>query len=442
MTACLLGLGSNLGDRVGNLAAAIAAIRNQSGIRVAHVSSFYETTPVGGPPGQGRYFNAAAIIETDLSPDALLAALVGIERAVGRERKERWGPRTIDLDLLLYGDSVIESHLLTVPHPQMSQRPFVLAPAAEIAADWRHPTTGLTIGQLLAALPRDKLERQVGMRVIGAPQDIQATVLQLRRKGKCVGLVPTMGALHEGHLSLVRIACERADVVVATIFVNPTQFGPHEDFGEYPRTLEADLQALSAAGCDLVFVPSAADIYPPGFSTYLEPPAVAQPLEGVCRPGHFRGVATVVLKLFQLIPADLACFGQKDFQQLAVIRTMVRDLAIPIEIIGCPTVRESDGLALSSRNRYLSPAERQRALALSQALARAPELVRAGERRSERIIGQMRELLATAGIDKIDYVAIADPETLADKPIVEGPTVALIAAFVGTTRLIDNRMLA
>jgi pantoate--beta-alanine ligase len=242
-------------------------------------------------------------------------------------------------------------------------------------------------------------------------------------------------------LSLVRVAREHADKVVATIFVNPTQFGPQEDLGKYPRTLEADLTSLSAAGCDLVFVPTAADIYPPGFSTYVEPPAVAQPLEGVCRPGHFRGVATVVLKLFQLIPADVACFGQKDFQQLAVIRQMVRDLAIPIEIMACPTVREPDGLALSSRNRYLSPAERQRALALSRALGRAAELVGAGERTSDRLVEQMRSILAAAGIDKIDYVAIADPETLEAKPVVNGSTVALIAAFVGTTRLIDNRML-
>jgi pantoate--beta-alanine ligase len=440
MVPCLLGLGSNLGDRVENLSLAIAAIRKRAGIRFASASSFHETTPVGGPPGQTRYLNAAVAIETHLSAEALFTALVEIERKLGRERTERWGPRTIDLDLLLYGDALIESPALTVPHPRMSERRFVLAPAAEIAADWRHPGSSLTIGQMLAALP-DESEKQVGMRVILAPREIQRAVRQLRLAGQRIGLVPTMGALHEGHLSLVRIAREHADKVVATIFVNPTQFGPQEDLGKYPRTLEADLTSLSAAGCDLVFVPTTADVYPPGFSTYVEPPAVAQPLEGVCRPGHFRGVATVVLKLFHLIPADVACFGQKDFQQLAVICHMVRDLAIPIEIMACPTVRETDGLALSSRNRYLSPAERQRALALSRALGRAAELVGAGERTSDRLVEQMRSILAAAGIDKIDYVAIADPETLADKPVVKGPTVALIAAFVGRTRLIDNRML-
>src|SRR5437870_3469726 len=181
------------------------------------------------------------------------------------------------------------------------------------------------------------------MRVITSPSDIQSAVMRLRRDSKPVGLVPTMGALHEGHLSLVRIARQRADCVVATIFVNPTQFGPGEDFTKYPRTLDADLKALSAAGCDLVFVPTREDMYPPGFSTHVEPPAVAGPFEGVCRPGHFRGVATIVLKLFHQIPADFACFGQKDYQQLLAVRRMVEDLAVPIEIVACPTVREPDG---------------------------------------------------------------------------------------------------
>ena len=250
-----------------------------------------------------------------------------------------------------------------------------------------------------------------------------------------------MGALHEGHLSLLRIARQRADCVVATIFVNPAQFGPAEDFSKYPRALDADLKALSAAGCDLVFVPTAEDMYPRGFSTYVEPPAVAQPLEGPCRPGHFRGVATIVLKLFHLIPADFACFGQKDFQQLLVIRKMVEDLALPIEVVACPTVREADGLAMSSRNRYLSPAERQQSLALSRALERAQKFVSAGRRDATAIVAEMRGVLADVGISRIDYVAIADPETLAERQTIDGPSVALIAAFVGSTRLIDNRML-
>ena len=197
---------------------------------------------------------------------------------------------------------------------------------------------------------------------------MRAVVRELQHAGKSVGLVPTMGALHQGHLSLVRRAKSDCDVAVATIFVNPTQFAPHEDFSRYPRTLESDLAALAAAKCDLVFVPSREEMYPPAASTFVEPPQVAQPLEGVFRPGHFRGVATVVLKLFNIIPADKAYFGQKDFQQALVIQRMVADLNVPVQVVVCPIIREPDGLAMSSRNRYLSPSERQQGLALSRAL--------------------------------------------------------------------------
>jgi pantoate--beta-alanine ligase len=440
MVSCLVALGSNEGDRVGNLLSAVEELRGQRAIRVAGISSFFETTPVGGPEGQQKFFNAAAAIETELEPAELVGALLAIERKLGRERRERWGPRTIDLDLLLYGNKIVETAEVTVPHPRMHERRFVLAPAAEIAADWVHPRLHQPIGRLLASLS-SSVHDATRMRVITSAASMQAGVLKTRRDGKRIGLVPTMGALHEGHLSLMRIARQRADCVVATIFVNPTQFGPSEDFSRYPRTLEADLQALSSEGCDLVFLPAAEEIYPPGFSTYVDPPTVAAPLDGVWRPGHFRGVATVVLKLFQLIPADFACFGQKDFQQLLVIRRMVEDLAVPIEIVACPTVREPDGLAMSSRNRYLSAAEREQALGLSRALARANQMVGSGERDAARVTTEMRNVLTAAGITRIDYVALADPETLAEKKSVDGPTVALIAAFVGKTRLIDNRML-
>lgn len=279
------------------------------------------------------------------------------------------------------------------------------------------------------------------LRTITTAAEIQAETRALRAAGKSVGLVPTMGALHEGHLSLVRRARGECDAVIATIFVNPTQFGPQEDFSRYPRTLQRDLELLAAENCDLVFAPAKEEVYPAGFSTYVEPPAVAAPLEGKCRPGHFRGVATVVLKLFNLIPADAAYFGQKDYQQSLVIEHMVRDLHLPIKIAVCPIVREADGLALSSRNRYLSPAERQQALALSRSLKRAEERVRAGQRDADAIAAAMKHELTAAGIERIDYATVADAQTLDELNRLDRPAVALVACHVGTTRLIDNFLL-
>ena len=441
MAICLVGLGSNVGDRVGHIAAALAELRSLPSTRVLRHSTLIETEPVGGPDGQDRFLNAVALLETTLAAAELWTGLGEIELRLGRERRERWGPRTIDLDLLLYDQQLVHTSELTVPHPRFAERRFVLAPAAEIAPDMREPASGSTIRQLLEQLGPPKAG-EIGLRVVLQPQDMQRHTLELKRQRQRVALVPTMGALHEGHLSLVRAAYERADVVVATIFVNPTQFGPSEDFGRYPRTLEADLRALADAGCGWVFVPQQSDIYPPGFSTYVEPPDVAAPLEGVFRPGHFRGVATVVLKLFQIVPADIAVFGQKDYQQALVIHRMAADLNLPIEIVTCPTVREPDGLALSSRNRYLSAAEREQALAISRALADANRLYRAGERGAAKIESTMRNILTAAGIEKIDYAAVVDAETLAELAHIDRRAVALIACHVGATRLIDNRTLA
>jgi pantoate--beta-alanine ligase len=267
---------------------------------------------------------------------------------------------------------------------------------------------------------------------------LRTAVKGARAAGKSIGLVPTMGALHEGHLSLVQASLADCDYTVVTIFVNPTQFGPQEDFLEYPRTLEADLDALTQCGADLVFAPSNAEMYPADFSTYVEPPRVAEPLEGQCRPGHFRGVTTIVLKLFNLVQADIAYFGQKDYQQCLVIRQMARDLEVPTEIRMCPIVRESDGLAMSSRNRYLTENERRQSLALWHSLELAKRRFARGERDGDVVGQEMRKLLADAGIKRIDYVALADPETLEPVRDLEASTMALIAAHVGDTRLIDN----
>jgi pantoate--beta-alanine ligase len=280
------------------------------------------------------------------------------------------------------------------------------------------------------------------------PPHVVSTLPQLRQSldpvraaGRTVGLVPTMGALHEGHLSLVRACKAECDFTVVSIYVNPTQFGPHEDLARYPRTLQSDLEALAGCGADMAFVPSDEEVYPPGNSTWVEVGSVARPLEGECRPGHFRGVATIVLKLFGMVGPRIAYFGQKDYQQALVIRRMVADLNVPVEIRVLPTVREADGLAMSSRNRYLAPDERKRAAALFKSLCLAAELVAQGERRAAAIARKMRTLIDAARPTRIDYVALVDPETLEPVDEIGGPTLAAVAVVVGGVRLIDNSLL-
>ncbi|MCG8650227.1 MAG: pantoate--beta-alanine ligase [Pirellulales bacterium] len=269
-------------------------------------------------------------------------------------------------------------------------------------------------------------------------------VHELRAAGHSVGIVPTMGALHQGHLSLVRQSRRQCDRTIATIFVNPTQFGPQEDLQRYPRNLDQDLALLADEGVSAVFIPSNEAMYPGGFSTFVEPPEVAKPLEGIRRPGHFRGVVTVVMKLFQILPATHAFFGYKDYQQWKVIEAMVRDLNVDIQIVPGQTIREQDGLALSSRNRYLSDSERQRALLLSQALQCVADKAAAGESNVDLLQHAMREVLMGErgpGVDKIDYAVVVDAQQLSPLARLDRPAVALVAAFVGKTRLIDNQTL-
>jgi pantoate--beta-alanine ligase len=279
-----------------------------------------------------------------------------------------------------------------------------------------------------------------------APLPVARTVAELRaqvaawkRGGERVALVPTMGALHEGHLSLVRLARGTAERVVASVFVNPTQFGPNEDFEAYPRSEARDAELLAQAGCHLLYAPGVGEMYPPGFSTTVTVAGVSEPLDGAARPGHFAGVATVVTKLLTQAGPDVAVFGEKDYQQLQVIRRLVRDLDLPVEIVGGPTERAEDGLALSSRNAYLSPAEREIAAELNRVLSRAVARLRAGE----PVAGVEAEAVAaleTAGFRKVDYVEVRDAEGLArlGPGPVAGPARVLAAAFLGSTRLIDN----
>ncbi len=276
------------------------------------------------------------------------------------------------------------------------------------------------------------------MKTVRTAAGLTDTVVSWKSVGAKIAFVPTMGALHEGHLSLVAIARRHAPRVVASIFVNPTQFAPHEDFDSYPRHPERDAALLSRAGCDLLFIPDRETIYPDGFGTWIEPQGAALGLESEVRPHFFRGVATVVARLFALVQPDIAVFGEKDAQQLAVVRQLVRDLALPVEIVGGPIVRESDGLAMSSRNAYLSAAERQRAALLWAALSRAKSLFVQGERRSdvlrEAVVGA---LAAEPGI-ALQYVEVVHPDNFVRIAEIGHRALVALAAKVGSTRLIDN----
>lgn len=266
-------------------------------------------------------------------------------------------------------------------------------------------------------------------------------VREWRNDRRAVGLVPTMGFLHEGHLSLVRRARDENDAVVASIFVNPTQFGPDEDLAAYPRDRDRDLDKLAGAGCDLVFVPEAETMYPPGFQTWVEVGEVSRPLEGARRGGHFRGVATVVAKLLHIVQPNRAYFGQKDAQQLAVIRAMVRDLDFPLEVVGCPTVREPDGLAMSSRNVYLNPEERRAAAVLYRSLTAAARAYQDGEHGADVLRARMRSVLCEEPLAEPEYVSVADPLTLAELDRAVPGALLSMAVRLGPARLIDNLVL-
>lgn len=276
------------------------------------------------------------------------------------------------------------------------------------------------------------------MLIARTEQELRRAVDAWRAAGERIGFVPTMGALHAGHLSLVRLAREHVTRVVASVFVNPTQFGPSEDFNRYPRQPEKDGAMLEEAGCDLLFLPDVATIYPPGNATFVEPAGAAEGLEGACRPGHFRGVATVVCALFNLVRADVAVFGEKDGQQLAVIRQMVRDLHLPVEIVPGPTVREADGLAMSSRNAYLSPEERRAAAVLHRSLRAAEAAIGEGERRGEAVRERLREILNMEPLARVEYAEVVDAESFQPVDTLRGRLVLPLAVRIGGTRLIDN----
>lgn len=276
------------------------------------------------------------------------------------------------------------------------------------------------------------------MDILSSLSDLRTARLSL---DGTVGLVPTMGYLHEGHLSLVSRAKAENKHVIVTIFVNPTQFGANEDLSKYPRDLERDLSLLRPLGVDVVWTPTTEIMYPPGYQTWVEVEALTNPLEGAMRPGHFRGVTTVVAKLFNATQPHKAYFGQKDAQQAAVIRRMVTDLNFPLEIVVCPTAREADGLAMSSRNKYLSEAERKAATVLFRALSAAKDLYENGERDAEKLRGKMKEVLGSEPLAQMQYVSCADYDSLEELETVKGRALLSMAVFLGKTRLIDNFVL-
>lgn len=269
--------------------------------------------------------------------------------------------------------------------------------------------------------------------------DVRAAVAAARRAGRTIGFVPTMGALHAGHVSLVDAARADSHFTVVSIYVNPTQFGPREDYSKYPRPIEADTAACKKAGVDLVFVPEHAEVYPPGDQTRVRSGRLADLMCGAFRPGHFEGVCTVVARLFNIVQPDAAYFGQKDAQQLAIIRRMTVDLRLPVEIVACPIVREPDGLAMSSRNAYLSPEDRKRSLCLYRALCVARDALATGERPFGKIVARMQAVIAAAGNVQIDYLSMVKPDTLEDiGDALAGRVLIAGAIRLGATRLIDN----
>lgn len=275
------------------------------------------------------------------------------------------------------------------------------------------------------------------MKIVKTAAELKNFTREIHRAGKSIGLVPTMGYLHEGHLSLMKRAREENDIVIVSDFVNPIQFGPNEDYEAYPRDLDRDVELAKSAGVDAVFAPSVEEMYPSHYATFVEVERLTDHLCGAQRPGHFRGVCTVVMKLFHLSKANRAYFGKKDIQQLMILRRMSEDMNMDIEIIGMPIIREEDGLAKSSRNKYLSETQRQDALVLSRALKAAEKLIEGGELRSEKLYDEMKRIIESVPC-RIDYLKIVDRDTLEDTDSVEKPSVIALAVRFGTTRLIDN----
>lgn len=425
-TLVFVAFGSNEGDREQHLRTALQRLGATPGIVVVRTSQLRESTLQGHGPAQGAFLNGVVQLRTTLSALALLGVCKALEGMAGRRLPApRNHPRPLDLDLIFYGQERIDTRELVVPHPRWHEREFVREPLRELGVD-------------LDASPR-----HVAPRVYEPPIEFAARCSEWLAGGCVVGLVPTMGALHAGHRSLMAIARRECDRVAATIFVNPLQFGPNEDFAAYPRDLTGDLAICAEAGVDAVFAPTVAQMYDPEFCSHVAVGAAAQGMEGALRKDHFGGVATVVARLFAIARPHRAYFGEKDAQQLAVIRRMTRDLGFPIRIVGCPIVREADGLARSSRNVYLGAADRAASTILHRALRSAQGAFVRGERDRDALLARVRAVLATEPRAEVDYVELRSEGALAELPPgpVDGGRLLVAAKFrdgARPVRLLDN----
>lgn len=378
------------------------------------------------------------MVETELSPHALWGAGRAIEAQAGRRRVEDWGPRPLDCDLLLYGETVLADAALTLPHPRLAGRGFVLEPLTEVAPGAVHPVHGCTVREL-----RDRWRaRRDTPRGMPVHCEGAGAMRAWRGQGSgTIGFVPTMGALHDGHRALMRSARAECDRVVVSIYVNPLQFGAGEDLASYPRDLAGDLALCAAEGADAVVTFHDAQMYPPGHTTRIEVGPVSAPLEGALRPGHFTGVATVVTKLLNLVQPDVAYFGQKDAQQCAVLQRLAADLNVAAAIAVLPTVREPDGLARSSRNAYLSESERAVAPAIAAALRATAERAADGTRDGAALrAGLQAALTGLTGLT-LEYADVVDSATFRPCDRIGLAGLAVVAARIGAARLIDNMWL-
>lgn len=423
-----LGLGANEGDRERAIRNAIERLGATPGVRVLRMSTLRESELVGDGPSQGLFLNGACAIATTLTAHALLSVCKALEAAAGRTLPAlRNHPRPLDVDVLLYGDERIDAKDLVVPHPRMHERDFVLQPMRELGV----------AEELLASSRPSPMPR-----LVTTTREFQAICSAWIEGGCLTGLVPTMGALHAGHGSLFERARKECERVAATIFVNPKQFGPKEDLAAYPRDLPGDLRLCARAGVDVVFAPTPDEMYAPGFASNIDVGAEAETMEGAVRPGHFRGVSTVVARLFAVARPHRAYFGQKDAQQVAVLRRLVRDLGFPLRLVECPTVREPDGLAMSSRNVYLDPGDRAASPVIHRALRAAQKAFADGERDRDALVNVARTVIEKEPRAAIDYLELRSEGDLLPLPPgpVAGGRMLTAVRFSGgrPVRLLDN----